>query len=587
MNISGYHTQAKLGRGGMAVVYLATQESLDRSVALKVLKPAFADSPEFSTRFLNEGRIVASLNHPNIITIHDIGIQGRMHYISMEYVDGQDLKSRVAQGVSIEEAFDYAETICEALSYAHSRSIVHRDIKPSNILFRGDGTLVLSDFGIAKRLDGGDGMTAPGTTLGSPNYVSPEQARGYEVDVRADIYSVGVILYEMLTGKKPYVGKTDVDTIIQLCTSPFPALEGSVARFQPLLERMVAKAAHNRFASADEMLEAIRAYREHSSPTTRHLSLAPMVYDSPEPATELNLPVPTWVPSAAEQRHGAGPRLRKMLGLAMAAGTAMFVSAVVLDGLREAQVGDEAAFALASPAAVTTATESSSPSVAAFAPHTSRVNTLALPVPQLQLDQTPHRPTVEELLALAETAIAEYRLTTPESDSAFDYFSAVLELEPGNESAQQGVKRLGELYAQLTLSAAANGKYREAVAYMARGLEIDPGNRRLVMLKRTTSARTLGEYFAGDTATEDRTRARPLPGIPRNALEPMLSRIATKRPTIVGIEQFSGNADPGEIPVLVEERNIAYRRRPSEDPPARRVEGRNSDANAPVSVDTP
>lgn len=598
MNISGYHTQGKLGRGGMAVVYLATQESLDRSVALKVLRPAFADSPEFSTRFLNEGRIVASLNHPNIITIHDIGIQGRMHYISMEHVDGGDLKTRVMQGVSIEEAFEYAETICAALSYAHSRKIVHRDIKPSNILFRGDGTLVLSDFGIAKRLDCGDGMTAPGTTLGSPHYVSPEQARGYEVDARADVYSVGVILYEMLAGKKPYVGKTDVDTIIQLCTAPLPLLEGSVARFQPLVDRMMARDAKARFASADEALVAIQSARERLlRKMPRDFLTRPVVSDPAEVSTEPNFQVVGGAPHPPEQRHMAASRLRKTLGFAVAAGLAMFASAVLLDGLREDEVGGVAT-ATAVDAAAPMVEEISG--VSLYLPHTSKLNALRLDGASQHLAHTPHRPTTEELLELAETAISEYRLTTPEGDSAFDYLSTVLQIDPDNESAQRGMERLGEAYAQLTLGAAANGKYSEAVAYLARGLEIDPNNRHLVMLKRTTSAerlgaRSLGEYFAAKTAAHGTLRrARPLPGASQNDHAEVGSRFTEEPPTIVGVEQFSGNAHPLEIPVLVEERNVAYRRR-SPSPvasqtvqlPVRRVANRSSDANAPPPVDTP
>ena len=152
MNIAGYRIEKQIGKGGMAMVYLATQESLNRPVALKVMNPLYADSAEFSERFLNEGRILASIHHSNIITIHDIGISGNFHFISMEYVQGGDLADRLKQGVSPDEAVNMVETIAACLDAAHNAHIVHRDIKPANILFRKDGHLLLTDFGIAKQL---------------------------------------------------------------------------------------------------------------------------------------------------------------------------------------------------------------------------------------------------------------------------------------------------------------------------------------------------------------------------------------------------------------------------------------------------
>ena len=157
----------------MASVYLAIQVSLDRPVALKILSPDYSDSPEFSKRFLNEGRILASLRHSNIITIHDIGIEDGMHYISMEYVEGEDLKSQLRAGIKSSTALNYIETIADCLQVAHKRNIVHRDVKPANVMFREDGTLLLTDFGIAKQLGGTSDLTVTGSTLGTPHYLSP------------------------------------------------------------------------------------------------------------------------------------------------------------------------------------------------------------------------------------------------------------------------------------------------------------------------------------------------------------------------------------------------------------------------------
>ena len=261
MFIPGYKLERKLGQGGMAVVYLAIQESLQRPVALKVLNPAFSDTPAFSERFLNEGQILASLRHSNIITIHDIGVVGDLHYISMEYVEGSDLRAKIKQGISPEHALTHVSTIASCLATAHVKNIVHRDIKPANILFRSDDTLLLTDFGIAKRMDGQD-ITEVGTTLGSPSYLSPEQAQSKEVDGRSDIYSVGVIAYEMLTGNKPYRGATDIDTIVMHINEPVPRLPEHLGMYQPLLDRMLAKQPQERFANAADIVGFIEALGE-------------------------------------------------------------------------------------------------------------------------------------------------------------------------------------------------------------------------------------------------------------------------------------------------------------------------------------
>ena len=257
MKFPGYEIGRKLGQGGMAVVYLAVQESLQRPVTLKILNPLFSDDPQFSERFLREGRIVASLTHNNIITIHDIGIADDFHFISMEYLDSLDLKDRMKDGLTPKQAISYTRTIGEALSFAHSRGFVHRDVKPANILFREDDTLLLSDFGIAKSLDGSSDITVTGTPLGSPHYLSPEQAQGLEVDVRTDIYSTGIILYEMLVGEKPFKGATEVDTIVQALQTPAPRLPEQLVAFQSLIDKMIAKSPADRFDDMSAVLQTL------------------------------------------------------------------------------------------------------------------------------------------------------------------------------------------------------------------------------------------------------------------------------------------------------------------------------------------
>jgi predicted Ser/Thr protein kinase len=268
-SIPGYRIDRLIGKGGMASVYLATQESLDRPVALKVLRDP--DSPEFSERFVNEGRIVASLVHANIITVHDVGIADGLHYIAMEYVDGGDLRARIHDGLAPEMALEVVAKIADCLGFAHQKGVIHRDLKPGNILFRRDGTPVLSDFGIAKsqRLD--SDLTRTGKIIGTPHYMSPEQALGKAVDGRSDLYSLGVLLYEMLTGEWPYSGDSEVDTILKHLHDPVPRLPASQRRYQALLSRLLAKDPAERFRDAGELLESLEALRAGREPPSAAL----------------------------------------------------------------------------------------------------------------------------------------------------------------------------------------------------------------------------------------------------------------------------------------------------------------------------
>jgi serine/threonine protein kinase len=297
--IPGYPIDRLIGKGGMAAVYLAIQESLDRPVALKILKDP--DSPEFSERFVNEGRIIASLVHGNIVTVHDVGIAEGLHYISMEYVDGGDLRIRIADGQSPEAALDLAARMADCLGFAHRKGVIHRDLKPANILFRRDGTPLLTDFGIAKnqRLD--SDLTATGKIVGTPRYMSPEQALGKPVDGRSDLYSLGVVLYEMLTGEPPYRGDSEVGTILKHLNDPVPALPAACRRYQPLLTRMLAKDPAARFADAGELLESLAALESDGRRV------------SPRPASSPRRPGPVSTPHASVEGSVAAPRSSRFI----------------------------------------------------------------------------------------------------------------------------------------------------------------------------------------------------------------------------------------------------------------------------------
>lgn len=262
--IPGYRIERRIGKGGMASVYLAIQESLHRAVALKILTNF--DSPEFSERFLNEGRTIAQLSHTNIITIHDIGIANGLHYISMEYIEGGDLKQRIKGGVGPEFALNVIEQMASALRLAHRRNMVHRDVKPANILFRDEAIPILTDFGIAKQIGLEKNVTVTGTIMGSPHYMSPEQAQGRDVDCRSDIYSLGIVFYEMLTGVKPFDDESDIKTIVKHMNAPMPALPETHARFEEIVGRMTAKRTEDRYADVDELLTHLKDLRNRPTP---------------------------------------------------------------------------------------------------------------------------------------------------------------------------------------------------------------------------------------------------------------------------------------------------------------------------------
>ena len=277
--IPGYDIEGEIGEGAMASVYLATQRSLERKVALKVMAAALAADPSFCERFLREGKTLARLSHPHTVTIHDIGNVGELYYMAMEYLPNGTLKERIAAGLTPEQGLAYVRQIASALGYAHAQGLVHRDVKPANILFRADGTAVLSDFGIAKSLDDRTQFTQAGFAVGTPSYMSPEQARGQEIDGRADLYALGVVLYEILVGKLPYNGTDALSTALAHLTEPLPELPVHHGRYQDVLRKLLAKDPAERFPDAAALLRALDQLPADSPEATlvRPLPILPSV----------------------------------------------------------------------------------------------------------------------------------------------------------------------------------------------------------------------------------------------------------------------------------------------------------------------
>lgn len=254
INIGGYRMVRKLGEGGMAVVFLAEHlESGERRV-LKILDTRLSADSDFLDRFIHEYGVISRVSSPHVIRIYDQGFTSEHAYISMEYLGGGDLKARIRRGLAVDDTMRIFRELLEALKAVHDAGVVHRDLKPHNVMFRDDGSLVLVDFGIAKAVDGAHGLTQTGMVIGTPLYMSPEQGQGLEIDYRADLYSAGVILYEMLTGRLPYESDTIVGLIHQHCEAPVPQLPRELADYQILITRLMAKKPEDRYQSAHALL---------------------------------------------------------------------------------------------------------------------------------------------------------------------------------------------------------------------------------------------------------------------------------------------------------------------------------------------
>jgi serine/threonine protein kinase len=277
--IGHYKITQLLGEGGMGEVYLADDDLLNRKVALKLVWPSLVMNGDQLKRFKREAQASSALNHPNILTIYEFGTEYGSNYIVSEFVDGITLRKRVTDGgLPLNESLEIAVQVASALVAAHEAGIVHRDIKPENIMIRRDGIVKLLDFGLAKLTtpsakDADPGneaqtlfKTAPGIIMGTAHYMSPEQARGVSVDSRTDIWSLGVVIYEMVSGRVPFTGDTQTDVLVEILSKPVPTLGNSTvampAELTRIIDRALAKSADERYQSAEELCSELKAFKK-------------------------------------------------------------------------------------------------------------------------------------------------------------------------------------------------------------------------------------------------------------------------------------------------------------------------------------
>ncbi len=276
-----YEIEKPLGRGGMGMVYRAHDRTLDERVAIKVLRPDFAQDPKMAERFRSEIKIARRIRHRNVCAIHDYGEDRGLLYISMELIDGVDMKQvlRERGGLPSDEAYDVSIQLAEGLEAVHAAGIIHRDLKTPNIMVDRDHVARLMDFGIAKRQEGGGTATATGQVLGTPEYMAPEQAQGHKVDFRTDVYALGVVIYEIFTGNVPFRGDTPISTILKHLNDPPPLdVAGLPQGLRSVLRRALAKEPDLRYPTARALADGLREAR---SPSRKQQPMPTVALEAP------------------------------------------------------------------------------------------------------------------------------------------------------------------------------------------------------------------------------------------------------------------------------------------------------------------
>lgn len=471
LEIPGYLVHGRLGKGGMAEVYLATQESLNRKVAVKVLDKL--DDEAYRARFIKEARMVASLHHPSIVTIHDIDqlTDGR-YYLAMEFLAGGDLGRYKGQVLEPKEALRIVQQIASALAVVHDKGLVHRDIKPANILFRGDGTAVLTDFGIAKDLALDSELTQFNVAVGSPAYSSPEQAQCQPLDARSDIYSLGVILLELLTGENPFRGASYAETVLNHVQMDPPVLRRALDDYQYLIDRMLAKDPDERFADCHVLLDSLADLLDLDLDFTRIGPVATLDQPVKSPKTSKTPKMPK-APVARRRYRGLLWGLAGVLLLAISTGGGYFVvlQMKIADLL---ELGEQrlAEGKLGEPAGDN----------ADFYFH----EVLRLDGDNAKAGDGLQRVLAARIagaLALAGQRLAEDRLVQPEQDSAVYYYQQVLGWAPDNQQAHAGLGLVAQRFIDLSEEAYRQREFALALEYIETGLQVAPQNQTLLELQ--------------------------------------------------------------------------------------------------------
>lgn len=472
VHIPGYRILKPLGQGGMASVYLAVQESLDREVALKVMAPSLASDASFCDRFIKEGRITAKLSHPNLVTVYDIGSHGNTYYLAAEFIPGGTLRDRMNDGISVADALDVACDVAQGLDFAHAKNFVHRDVKPGNILFKADGTAVLADFGIAKAIDSNTKATLAGSSIGTPHYMSPEQARAEQVDGRSDLYALGVVLFEMLAGDVPYNATDPFTVALMHVTQPVPTLPPQVAWLQPLIDGLMAKEPKDRFATGADFIAACQAL----------LGSAPEGQAVRDLQTRQTRRVVRREGDTTRHRSAALPSGKPLI--LVGAGVVALLLVVGLFVLLGRGGGEDA-----------TAPEQIG--ITDSGQVVDDPDILDDPdfVPQRVYSRADIPELLERAAEMVRIGMVEQgrNLTSPPGDNAVDLYRSVLRLDPRNEQAKAGLEQIAEYFLSRGNALFERRIYSAARLLAEQGLLAAPDNAELVELRVRAEEAELGQ----------------------------------------------------------------------------------------------
>jgi serine/threonine-protein kinase PpkA len=474
IEIPGYHIRSQLGRGGMATVYLATQESVQRDVALKVMSPTLLADPDFGERFLREARIAAKLHHRNVVGVHDVGRVGDYHYIAMEYLGGGTVLSDDGKARPVTFALRVVREIATALNYAHAKGFVHRDVKPDNILLREDGTAALTDFGIARANDSTH-MTRTGTVIGTPHYMSPEQARGRPIDGRADLYSLGIVLYELVLGRVPFHADDSLAVGIMHITQPVPILPESFEPLQPLLDRLLAKQPDDRFQNGEAVADAIEqieirvARGELPGLASSDEAYRREILGADTP-TRMMAPAATPPPSNAQQRYRAEPSLGRMDEVAASAPRRRMQRASARSARSASTPGRSRRWLVAVLILLVIG--------GAFAAWRYQDRLRAL-LPKTELN---------DLVARGQKALADGKLVGTQGDSARELFQAARALDADNDQVRAGLNKVGQRLIEHARVAMTRNDFTTARGDLAAATEILGGGPDVEELKAAMHA---------------------------------------------------------------------------------------------------
>lgn len=461
VKIPGYEFLRQLGTGGMSTVWLALQESLQRKIAIKLMKrmhdSASDDARQFEKRFLLEGRTMAKLPHRNIVAVYDIVSTEDVAYIAMEFLEGGTLSDRMQAGLSLAEAVSVVVQIAGALDFAHSQGIIHRDLKPANIMFRDATTPVLTDFGIARQQDqAATRLTQTGMLVGTPNYMSPEQISGSDIDGRSDLYSLGIMFYELLSGRTPFNGDTPIAVMMAHLTQPAPPLDAEFSHFQSVLDRMLAKNRDERYATLHEFVVALKQRVIASDTLLMRLQLTPGLTSS-EQLRQLGF--------TASDPAGSGLRNAGSLSASAPLPRPQDVAARKTGG-----ASSPARPPPRRPAADVQPPSRPAPSRPLLWPWLAAAGILLagfIGVGIWRWQAAPGLSSEEHALVGywvkdAERMAAESKLVSPPGDNAYEVLQKVLQKDPENEAAQALLDRIAQTMREEAEAALARGDFSQA-----------------------------------------------------------------------------------------------------------------------------